>query len=102
MATQQILETRLLASTYHRVAMANLTIASGCESHLRDFVIVGVQELIARGFGSSEVKVALAEARLSHFVAEMIDRAASAGDSELHEPTFFAARNSLCPLWPFC
>ena len=101
MATrQEILKTRFWAAASHRIASANMTIAVGCEQHLRDFIEVGVSKISDPS--TSEVAITQAEANLVAFVAKMIVDAAADGDSELHENRFFAAKTSLCPVWPFC
>jgi hypothetical protein len=84
-----IVETTVMAS--------GLTIFPDCEQLLRDFVAQG--EI---GLASFPNRRAEAVGSLQRFVAQMIEESRSQGLDGLHEPTFFAARLKLCPLWPFC
>ena len=79
------------------VSASGLTIAPDCEHHLRAFVWQG-----EAGITSFPDRRAEAVGNLLRFVAEMIDESRSQGLDGLHEPTFFAAKMKLCPLWPFC
>jgi hypothetical protein len=79
------------------VAGSGLTIEPQCEQLLRTFVAQGETGLIAFPDRRAE-----AVGNLSRFLAEMIDESRSQGLNALHEPTFYAAKLKLCPLWPFC
>jgi hypothetical protein len=79
------------------VAGSGLTIGPDCEKDLRSFVAQGETGIITFPGRRAE-----AVGNLSRFLAEMIDESRSQGLDGLHEPTFFAAKAKLCPLFPFC
>jgi hypothetical protein len=76
--------------------------APDCESMMRAFISQGVQTLSVAGFKQNEFKIHEAEANLSRFINSMIQEALRRQLTRLQESTFFAAKSSLCPLWPFC
>jgi hypothetical protein len=81
---------------------AGLSIAPGYKADLERFVAQGVARMRREGVIRDEVRIEEAEENLTIFVQQMIDEANQRGVSALHEFTFAAARNSLCPIWPFC
>jgi hypothetical protein len=97
-----ILEKRLWNVAYNEAKSYNLHFASDCERYLREMITRGVMELKTRGYERDENKLSDAERNLRLFIAEMVKEAKRQNLSKLHENTFYAAKNSLCPIWPFC
>jgi hypothetical protein len=80
----------------------DLGIGSDCAHHLREFIHDGVQRLDHEGFLKDRRRVYQAETRLTGFVGGMIYEAKRQHATELREFTFFAAKETFCPSWPFC
>lgn len=57
---------------------------------------------MTEGYTDDDRRVALADANIVAFTTRMIIEARERRLPRLHEPTFFAARSALCPIWPFC
>ena len=102
MPTADRIEHRLWLAAEYRAAQSYLEIAPDCATHLRSFVHDGVQRVVAEGHENDDLRIILAEANILAFVTRMIIEARALNLPRLHEPTFFAARSALCPLWPFC
>ena len=100
MLTQASLQRRLEATALYQAA--DFGFAPGCWSLVQSFVTTGVQQIVNSGALDDDVKIALAEADLLRFVAEMMVEAQNSGLTELHENTYDAAKLRLCPLFPFC
>lgn len=96
------LEARFWSHAQELAIRAGLGIATDCQTDLRRFIAGGVSQLQREGAHKDENRVNEAEANLRRFVERMIDEAKQRGVLELHEYTFGAARQSLCPIWPFC
>jgi len=86
------------------VVMQNwqLPINPGCEQHLVQLIQQAAQRVQADGFASDPGKLLEAETNFRRLLTEMTRQAGMLGFTELHEPTFFKALSSLCPIWPFC
>ena len=102
MPTIDIVRQRLWLAAAHQAAALGYGIAPSCEHHLRPFLESGAQLMANEGVLDSEPHAVRAECSARAFVAMMVVEAQRQGYTELHEPTFFWARNLLCPLWPFC
>lgn len=77
--------------------------AGGSEGHLRQFIAEGAQTMEQQGITEDSPQMDEAKERLRVFVDEMAKAVDEQGLSEFHEPTFFAARQGLCPgFFPFC
>ena len=87
-----------------RAAMQSwqLTIDPGCKQHLEQLIQKAVQRVQLEGFSSDPTKLWEAETNFRRLLTEMTRQAGILGFHELHEPTFFNALSSLCPIWPFC
>lgn len=72
----------------------------GCQQHLRGFLDAGANAIESEGL--SPERMSLAKFNTVLFVTSMVAEARRTGLLELHEPTFFAVRDRLCPIWPFC
>lgn len=79
-----------------------LPIDPGCEQYLVQLIQQAAQRINGEGFASDQVKLLEMETNFRRLLTEMTRQAGALGFNELHEPTFFAAMNRLCPLWPFC
>jgi hypothetical protein len=101
-ANLDFVQRRLWLAAEFRAAQAGFEIAPDCAVYLRGFIDDGAGALRSQGYLDDAARVALAEANIIAFTARMIVEATSLGMSELHEPTFFAAKLDLCPIWPFC
>jgi len=77
-------------------------IAPGCEPHLVQLIEKAAQRMDAEGFASNPMKLLEMEKNFRLLLTEMTMEAGVLGFRDLHEPTFFAAMNRLCPLFPFC
>jgi hypothetical protein len=73
-----------------------------CETLVRNFIRYGVENLMREGLANDEFRIHEAEVNLSRFINTMTQEAMRLGLRQLQETTFEAARNGLCPLWPFC
>ena len=102
MPTVDQIERRLWLAAERRAAQGYLEIAPDCASHLRDFIRGGAERLVAEGKGEDELQISVAEANIISYVTTMLIEARTRALVQLHEPTFFAARSALCPIWPFC
>jgi hypothetical protein len=102
MVTLELVQNRLWLAAELRAAQAGFGIAPDCTLHLRGFVDAGAVTLMAEGHLQDATRVALAEANIIAFTSRMVVEATTLGLTELHEPTFFAAKSALCPIWPFC
>jgi len=76
--------------------------ASDCEGLLRDMISQGASRLESEGFSEDEDKISLTKVKTALFVTAMVAEAKRLQLPELHEPTFHAAFQRLCPIWPFC
>jgi hypothetical protein len=81
---------------------AGLGITPDCESDLRALIAEGVGRIEREGSLGDEKRIEEAEANLATFVQRMVLEAKQRNLRELQEVTFRAARESLCPIWPFC
>ena len=79
-----------------------LPIDPGCRQHLVQLIDQAAQRIEAEGFDSDPGKLWEAETNFRRLLTEMTRQAGALGLQELHEPTFFKALSSLCPIWPFC
>ena len=79
-----------------------LPIDPGCEQHLAQLIQQAAQRLQDEGFADDSSKLWEAETNFRRLLTEMTRQAGALGFRELHEPTFFEALSSLCPIWPFC
>ena len=79
-----------------------LPIDSGCQQHLDSAIQQAMQRVQAEGVASDPAKLLEAETNFRRLLTEMTRQAGQMGLQELHEPTYFQAMASLCPLWPFC
>ena len=102
MPTADQIERRLWLAADYRAAQSNLDIAPDCAAHLRSFIRSGVDRIVAEGHNNDNLRISLAETNIRGFTMRMIIEARQINVPQLHEPTFFAAKNALCPLWPFC
>ena len=100
MATRDAIERRLWARAQLRAA--DLGFASDCEVHIKQLIADAVETLEQQGVTTDPDRLAAAEQNLDIFVREMIVEARAQGLDQLHESTYHAARNRLCPLWPLC
>jgi hypothetical protein len=92
------IEVRLLAV----MGSWTLPIEPGCEQHLRQFIRGAAVRADREGVRPDSPRILEAEHNLKKLLTEMTRQAGALGFDELHEPTFFNAKNKLCPLWPFC
>lgn len=76
--------------------------APDCESLLHNMIRNGAQQMQNQKVAELEDKIREAENNLARFVTVMIKEAKKRGLPRLHEPTFHATFNELCPIWPFC
>jgi hypothetical protein len=76
---------------------AGLGISTNSEPLLKELVTKGEEEVLKCPNRRPE-----AEANLRNFLRTMISDGRQKGYSELREDTFAAARQSICPIWPFC
>ena len=81
---------------------AGFGFAPDCESLTRNLIRRGVEELTRQGLANNEFRIHEAEANLSRFLNAMTREAMRLGLRQLHENTFRAAMDSVCPIWPFC
>lgn len=79
-----------------------LPIDPGCEQHLAQLIQQAAQRVQNDGFADDPGKLREAETNFRRLLTEMTRQAGALGFRELHEPTFFKALSSLCPIWPFC
>lgn len=99
--TKQI-ERRLWLAAEYRAAQNYFEIAPDCADPLKEFIRGGVEMLVTKGHADDDMQIGLAEANIVAFTTRMIIEARTLNLTRLHEPTFFAARSALCPIWPFC
>ena len=69
--------------------------------HCRNF-LTGFISQADLAYQSDPARRTEAQANLRRFVLRMVQEAKDHGMPELHEQSFAAARQALCPLWPFC
>jgi len=100
MATFDAATRRLWAKAQYRAADMGFT--PDCRNLVENLVNNTARQLEADGFLADKDRLAVAEANMERFVSEMIIEAKTLGYNELHENTFAAAMNRLCPLWPIC
>lgn len=74
-----------------------LGISPSCEGLLRGAVADAVTAVANDPHRRQEV-----EENLTRLIEEMVKHAKNRGYGELHEDTFVAAMQRLCPLFPFC
>ena len=79
-----------------------LPIDPGCEQHLEQLIRQAARRVQNEGFASDPNKLLEAETNFRRLLTEMTRQAGALGFHELHEPTYFNALSSLCPIWPFC
>jgi hypothetical protein len=96
------LKSHMWRAAQYRAASFGYEITPSCEHHLRPFLEDGIDELMKAGQQESAANVAVAEANVFALVTRMVIEAQVMHLDALHEPTFFAAKQFLCPLWPFC
>ena len=102
MPNLESVQRRLWLAAELRAAHAGFGIAPDCAEHLRSFINAGTETLNVEGYLQDVARLDLAEANVVSFTSQMIIEAITLGLNELHEPTFFAAKLALCPIWPFC
>lgn len=95
-------EAMLWASANASALLLGYSFAPDCAEHVRAFIRQGLASLAAQGLSADPGSLLKARANLSILVSRMVVEAQQLGFKELHEPTFFAAKAALCPLWPFC
>lgn len=79
------------------------SIAPRCEMLLRELLEEGASTVEASTTEVSEPeKLAAAKANTMLFVTSMVAEARRRGDLDLRDQSFFAVRDRICPLWPFC
>lgn len=100
MARKDAVTRRLWARALLRAA--EFGFAPDCENHVRKLIDDGVIRLAQQKSLNNAERLAEAEQNLELFIRFMIQEAKDKGMRELHEPTFYFAKNKLCPLWPFC
>ena len=79
-----------------------LPIEPGCKQHLSQLIQQAAQRIQDEGYAEDPAKLWEAETNFRRLLTEMTRQAGALGFHELHEPTFFKALSSLCPIWPFC
>lgn len=102
MSSKTKIERRLWLAAEHRAAQASLEIAEDCAYHLQAFIGQGAETLKKKNLIDDPDQVALAETNIVAFVTRMIIESRRQRLDSLHEPTFFKAREVLCPIFPFC
>ncbi len=100
MPNRNAIKRRLIARAQLRAA--NYGFSSTCEQYIKQYIEQGIYELDSSGVLNDFDRINQAENNLDKFVDEMIEEAVARGDDQLGENTFYAAKNRLCPLWPFC
>lgn len=79
-----------------------LPIAPDCKQLLEDAVHRGAIRAAVEDREPWAARETRAEENFRKLLTEMTRQAGVMGFNELHEPTFHAALQKLCPLWPFC
>jgi hypothetical protein len=79
-----------------------LPIADDCKSLLEGAMRQGALRAAAEDQSPWPERVTRAEENFRKLMTEMTWQAGAMGFAELHEPTFYASLQKLCPLWPFC
>ncbi|MET0072190.1 MAG: hypothetical protein ABW096_19305 [Candidatus Thiodiazotropha sp.] len=100
MATLDSATRRLWAKAQYRAS--DMGFAPDCKDLVENLVREAAHRLETDGLLSDDDQLAIAEANVERFISEMIIQARNRGYNELHEDTFAAAMNKLCPLWPIC
>lgn len=96
------LEERLWNVATKRSSRAGFEIAHDCSVYLLEFIQRGISRMVEEGYENDEARIRKAESNLKRLIDGMVKEAESQRFDMLHEPTFFEAIKSLCPLWPFC
>ena len=102
MNKEEVIQKMLLATAQHVALKYGYEFAPDCWDHLQGLVREGVNTIVAENRVDDEQYISLAEANIVVFATRMTIAAREQNLSELHEPTFHAAKQFLCPIWPFC
>ena len=79
-----------------------LSFAPECQGLVENLINEGATRLETEGYAENPEKIALAESNIALFVTNMVAEAKKRKLAALHEPTFHAIWQLLCPIWPFC
>lgn len=93
--------TELLKRTAHSSA-AGMPIGPDCAQRLDSLFERAADVVEQADMLDDPAKLLEAAASASTLVNRMLEEARRQGLTELREVTFFAALQSLCPIWPFC
>ena len=102
MKSPEQVKKRLWAAAELAATRRGFAFGKDCEGHVRSFIDAGVANLAQAAALDDEIRLMLAEAGITALVEKMVEEAVAKHLPELRESTFWAARNLLCPLWPFC
>jgi hypothetical protein len=102
MATPTEIRRRLFLASQLTALRHGYNFARDCQVHFKGFISDGVERIIQEKSTEDEIRLDQAEANIVAFTMQMVLEARKSDLSSLHEPTFFDARNLICPLWPFC
>ena len=96
------LRQQLLLVAQNTATAYGYSFASDCEALVENLINEGAKRLENEGYAEDPGKIALAESNIALFVTNMVAEAKRRQLPALHEPTFDAIRELLCPIWPFC
>ena len=102
MPSQEDFERHLRRIARRQAVRLSFEIRPDCWHHLELFIHAGAERMKTERALRNRPRLALAEANLNAFVAQMVIEARAGNVTTLHEFTFHQARSFLCPLWPFC
>jgi hypothetical protein len=80
----------------------SLPIEPNCQALLVAAIHEAALRVEREGFAADPQKLWEAENNLRKLLTQMTLEAGALHLHALHEPTFVNARQTLCPLWPFC
>jgi hypothetical protein len=101
-AVKQALENQLWQAAEATAEEAAFGIGPECAEELRRFIGEGTRRMEAEGKLADADALQDAKTNLGRFVKDMAGEAGARGLDMLRESTFFAIKDRLCPLWPFC
>jgi hypothetical protein len=96
------LERLLWSAAQYQAARLGFGFSDDSSGHVADLIRGGVQRVETEGYLEDTLRIALAESNIISFTTRMAIEARQMNLLELRESTFWAARNAICPLWPFC